>query len=119
MNYSKEKINVKLKTMPGWFFFYMPLSVPYKKLALEKGGAMWEKSTFLGRGWIGIEHEAGDKMVEGEFNTYIHKGEYKKLKNVFKNIMKDYPETREFYSIYLNSPEEVSESELETKIIFR
>lgn len=119
MEYSKETIKVTLKTMPGWFFFFRPLRVPYDKLAQEKGGPMWEKSASFGRGWIGIEHPEGDTKIAGEFNTYVHKGSYKGLGKTFQQIMQDHSSAREFYTIYVNSPKEVSEAELETKIVFR
>ncbi len=119
MEYKQEKINVKLKTMSGWFFLFRPVLVPYDKLAEKKVGEMWEKSVAFGKGWIGAPHSKGNVEIVGEFNTYVHKGSYTELGKTFQQIMKDHPQAREFYSVYLNNPRKVKPEELETKIIFR
>lgn len=122
MDYKTEKVNITLETKPGFYFLFKPFRVNYRKFNEEKenkDAAIWEKAAFIGRGWIGAESKNGNKKIEGEFKTYVHTGKYSDLAGVYKTIMKENPKAREFYSVYLNNPEQVGEDETQTKIVFR
>ncbi len=69
-----------------------------------------------------IENNVNDKNLlhlEGDFQQVEIIGPYKQLKDAYIKIMKEFPQAKEFYNIYLNSPKETAESELKTNIIFR
>lgn len=130
--YQKESVDWDLYTMKGFYIWFMPVRVPYGKLHDTaknagfdvKGAPVVEKQVMVGNGWIGVpvkEHKDGVELVkiEGEFTTYLHVGSYKKLGDTFTKIMKEYPKAKEWYTMYLNSPADVSEDKLETKILFR
>lgn len=130
--YEKESVDWDLYTKKGFYIWFMPVMVPYGKLhsAAEKAGfdvkgaPVVEKQVMFGNGWIGVpvkEQQAGVELVkiEGEFTTHLHVGSYKKLGDTFTRIMKEYPNAKEWYTLYLNSPADVSEDKLETKIYFR
>ena len=95
--------------------------VPYAKLAGQKKGKteIWEKGKMFGFGWIGIEDENGDKQISGDFKTAMHVGPYKKMGETYRKVMADNKGSKEMYNVYLNSPMEVDESQLKTKIVFR
>ncbi len=123
LEYKKEKISVALNTRPCWFLSFIPVTPKaYDKVREENGlgkVAVWESSKMFGKGWVGVDIESGDFKIEGDFTTYTHKGEYKKLREVYQQIMKDHPEANEYYNVYLNDPRDVKEQEQLTKIIFR
>ncbi len=63
------------------------------------------------------------KIPAGKQLSYFHKGSYKELGSVYKEMMQwiqksDYTPVGLAYELYYNSPEKVSESDLLTKIIF-
>ena len=58
-------------------------------------------------------------MIEGEFKTYTHTGPYPKLMEACMTIGRQHPNLTEFYCIYLNSPLEVPEDNLQAKIVFK
>ena len=64
-------------------------------------------------------NEVGDITVVGTFKTYLHRGAYSGLMEVCQNIAHQHPKVVEFYCVYLNSPMEVAEVDLQTKIVFR
>lgn len=122
--------------MPGWFVMYMPIRVPYGKIfaEAEKAGfkpkrtsklGIIEKGAPLGRGYIAIEIEPTKKAdkrlfnLEGEYLALEHIGPYNKIGETFKKITTDHAGIEEFYSCYLNSPNEVSSDKLRTLILFK
>lgn len=134
--YKKLKVDATLFKIPAWFLMYMPIKVPYDKIFDEakKAGythkvdtklGILEKGASFGKGFIAIEIEpvnTDDKRViklEGDFLGYDHLGPYSKIGEAFGIIMKDNPNTKEFYSCYLNSPQKVKAEELSTLILFR
>ena len=80
---------------------------------------MWEKAAMFGKGWVGLEEATGTHEVKGEYNTVLHKGAYKGMMDVYKQLMKDHPKAKEYYNVYLNSPDDVEEADQETLIVFR
>ena len=125
MDFQTEEIKVSLKTQP---VDYGENCLPKDKEAYQRFNQehknrpkfdIWEKSIPNGQGFLGVINKKGDTIVEGSFKTYTHKGSYSKLMEICKNIATSNPNIVEFYCVYLNSPEEVSENDLKTKIIFR
>lgn len=115
---------------------FMPVMVPYGQICdtAQKSGfqvdnnfeGLMEKGAMFGRGWIATkltgEIKSDDSRVfeiQGEFNSYEHVGPYQELGKAYSMIMKDFPGSKEFYSIYLNNPSEVAKNELRTRICFR
>ena len=125
MQYHQEIFNIKLFTKEMKFSNYRPIEMDkYLKLVKESGkefkGVIYEHCP-VGQsvGWIGIESETGQTIVQGKFKSYLHQGNYDQLEEVFQNILSDFSKSQEFYLVYLNSPQEVSPSNLKTKILFR
>lgn len=115
---------------------YMPIRVPYGKIfaEAEKAGfkpkqtsklGIIEKGAPLGRGFIAIEIEPSKRSdkrlftLEGDYLAVEHVGPYSKIGETFKKITTDHGGMSEFYSCYLNSPNEVSADKLRTLILFK
>ena len=120
----------------GWYFLYKPVKVAYENIiaeAEEKGftvasKAIVERAVAIGKGWIAVEVDKNNLPnnynefvieLKGEFTAYTHEGSYSGLKHVYRKIMNDHPKAKEFYSLYLNTPNEVDEKDLKTMILFR
>jgi hypothetical protein len=131
---TKTNLDVTLFTRSAFYFFWIPLGMPYNKTmeqAKESGFeidgdfGIIEKASFIGRGWIGVSvknHQDKSNLVPitGEFHTLEILGEYSQIKSTYQNIiMKDYPQAKEFYNIYYNDPKLVKTEDLKTKIIWR
>lgn len=133
ITYEEYSIDATFYTLKGFFFFYMPLRVPYAKLEQAakdagytiKNKQIIEKGKAFGNGWIGIEVESAKEQdqnvvqIKGDFKATKHIGSYRQLSSVFKQVMQDHPEAKEFYSVYLNTPMEVEQDKLETLVVFR
>ena len=125
MTYKEERIKVRLKTKP---VLYNEDCLPVEEMAYldfhkenqeREVFDLWEMSMPNSQGWLGVVNEAGETLIEGTFQTYIHQGAYQGLMEVCRNIARQHPKLVEFYCVYLNSPEEVAEANLRTKIVFR
>jgi len=136
LNYTTIALDKKIYTIKGWFFLFSPISGrPYdavEGLARKEGFltsqdlGIFEKSKFIGKGLVGVEVLEGDfnstaniLQIRGDFNYYEYTGSYKGLKKIYKQIMHDFPEAKEYYAFYPNSPKETVEEELITRIVFR
>ncbi len=99
----------------------------YQKLKIEAGDSknidrslgMLEQAKMFGFGKIWIACSDGDWKVSGEFTATEVLWEYKQMMDVYKQLMKDYPQAKEFYNLYLNDPSEVSVQKQKTWILFR
>lgn len=136
-NYEKIEVKGTFFTMKGFYLFFMPIMVPYNKIATKakeqgfvvKGGGKFngiiEKGVSFGMGWIGIEindletTNANVIRINQEFNSYEHTGSYKGIGQAIKEIMIDYPKIIESYNLYLNDPITTPEDQLKTLILFR
>lgn len=113
----------------------MPAKVPYnqihalaQKAGLKKKedlGPILERGKMFGFGWIGIEVEKpqNDRAdvihLFGDFDVYEHKGPYKTLGVSYKKIMKERPNAKEFYNLYIDDPRKVPQEKCRTQIVFR
>lgn len=134
-----EKIQVKgtFYTMRGFYFFFIPIFVPYNKIItkaeqqgfLVKGGnkfnGILEKNRSFGFGWIGVEIQdvetsnANVIRINQEFNSHEYVGSYRNIEKEFRSIMLDFPQIIESYNLYLNDPKATPEPERKTLILFR
>jgi hypothetical protein len=137
MKYEKLQVKGTFFAMRGFYLFFIPLFVPYKKITSKaqelglkvKGNGKFngiiEKGMAFGFGWIGIEIEEGPVdnkniiKINQEFSSYEYRGEYKNIGTAYRNIMTDKPEAKEFYNLYLNDPSITPLEERKTLILFR
>ncbi len=70
-------------------------------------------------GRIGVASDEWDWRLEGEFTWVEIIGDYKQMKVVYPQIMKEHPDKKEFYNVYLTDPNEVAMEENKTWILFR
>ena len=125
MEYTSEHIKVKLKVVPLEYGENLrPLDpMVYQKLDQEHKGRqtfdIWERMDPRTESWLGLIDDEGEVAVEGDFKTYLHAGSYQELIKVGMQIGREHQHLKDFYFVYLNSPEEVEEKDLKTKIIFR
>ncbi len=133
--YSKKRLSGQFYTTKGFYIFYIPVSVPYKKIygmATDAGlkktqefGPILEEGKMFGFGWIGIEvqkptnNHQDVKHIDEQFEVYEHKGPYKTIGQACKKISKDRPGTRPYYNLYLDDPEKVGADACRTEIYFR
>src|SRR4051812_19150620 len=103
--YAKKKIDSYYYTTRGYYVFFIPVKVPYKKIhslaetaglkKKEAFGPILESGKMFGPGWIGIEVEkpSTDRCdvahVSGEFEMYEHKGPYRTIGKAYKKILKE------------------------------
>lgn len=125
MQYVDEDIKVRLKTRS---VDYGPDCQPVDPSAYPKFDRdfksrskfdIWEAVLMNGQGWLGVVADDGETVIDGRYQTYLHRGSYDRLMELGKQVGRDHPDLVEFYLVYLNSPEEVAEPELQTKIVFR
>lgn len=135
MTYTTTALDAYFYTMPGFYVFFIPLCAPYKKIyaATEQAGfnkkeafgPILESAKMFGWGFIGIEIEKATQIpetvvhIQGEFKTYEHRGPYRTLGKAYKMIMKDHPQAKQYYNLYLDDPRQVPPSDLRTRILFR
>jgi hypothetical protein len=127
-----HSLDAHFYTLKGFFFFWMPLMVPYGKLAPKAKEAGYtpkapiiEEGVKFGNGTVGIvvenpkEGDINIKHYKGEYLSYAHYGSYRTLGKSFQAIMKSYPSSHSFLSLYTNAPGDVEEKDLETIILFK
>ena len=125
MEYQTETIKLQLKTRPVQFDedcrpvdpgIYQRLDREFKARAIFD---MWEAVLPNSQGWLGIVDEAGETLIEGDYQTYLHTGSYDQLMEIGKAIGRAHPNMTEFYLVYLNSPADTAAENLRTKIVFK
>lgn len=126
-----KKVDYRLFTLKGWYAMFRPVAVPYSKLAEEakKAGytvkedlGVWENAPMFGRGTIGVVVESDDNslmQISGEFEVKELTGPYKQMGPAYQEIMRNNPDARDFYNVYLNKPQEVEEKDLRTDIYYK
>jgi hypothetical protein len=135
MSYSKQTVDGYFFTLKGFYIFFIPIAVPYKKLYTavpaaglkmnEKSGPILESGKMFGTGWIGLEIEKPTQAredvvhIQGDFQCFEHRGPYKDLGKVCKKITKDYPAAKEYYNLYLDDPTKVKPEDCRTQVLFR
>lgn len=133
MEYKTTNLTGKYFRMPGWFFFFKPVKVPYdiiKTRAKELGYtpdesfALLEKGSMFGKGWIAIKvedkAEGKDIMsINGDFKYVEIIGPYSQMGQVYMQAMKENPQAKEWHNLYWNSPKVVPEKELKSWVAFR
>lgn len=133
--YTKKSLEGYFYKTKGFYAFFIPVKVPYRQVyALadsaklkkkEEFGPILEKGKMFGFGWIGIEVEKPTQQrddvlyVKGDFDMYEHKGPYKTLGKAYKKIMKEQPDAKDYYNLYLDDPEKVRPEDCRTQIYFR
>ena len=133
--FSKKEMNSYFYTTKGFYILFIPVAVPYTKIyeraesaglkLKQKFGPILEKGKLFGSGWIGIEVEkpAADRddvvLIQGKFETYLHKGAYKTLGKACQKIRKERPAAKEYYNLYLDDPRKVKPENCRTEILFR
>lgn len=135
MNFEKKSLDGYYFTTKGFYIFFIPVYVPYKKIyAMADAAGLKKKEAFgpilesggvFGFGWIGVEVEKPSearsdvKHFQGEFQMFEHRGPYKNLGQSYKKIMKGCPEKTEYYNLFLDDPEKIPAEQLRTQILFR
>ena len=133
--YELKRLDGFYFTTKGFYIFFIPVMVPYKKIysmaeaagltKKEAFGPILESGSLFGFGWIGVEVEKpkGNRLdvrhIKGAFQMYLHQGPYKDLGKVYKKIMKECPNKKEYLNLYLDDPEKVAPEKLRTQILFR
>lgn len=133
--YTKAKLKGDFYKAKGFYVFFIPVGVPYKQIysranstGLKKKqefGPILEKGKMFGFGWIGVEvyRPSGNRddviHIDGDFEMHEHRGAYKTLGQAYKKIMKDRPQMKDFYNLYLDDPEKVHPEDCRTQIYFR
>ncbi len=133
--YEKKRLDGYYFTTKGFYVFFIPVMVPYKRIYSMAGtaglkkkeafGPILESGRLFGFGWIGVEvdkpkEDRSDVIhVEGDFQMHVHKGPYKELGKTYKNVMKECPNKKEYMNLYLDDPEKVAPENLRTQILFR
>lgn len=133
MNNGYYELNVRgtFATMSGLYFLYKPLFVPYAKLKtafvnqgiLDWSFGMIEESSILGTGYIGFPVTSNNPIpgatirnVEGHFMAKDVVGPYTQLEAEFKELMKAFPKSKRFITIYRNDPDVNRPDEYKTTI---
>lgn len=133
--YSHKTLDSYYFKTSGFYFFYIPVSVPYKKIYAmaesagvnlkEQFGPILESGKSFGFGWIGVEIEkpSNDRAdvihVKGEYETYEHRGAYKTLGKAYQKLRKERPGKKEYLNMYLDDPAKVKPNDCRTLILFR
>jgi hypothetical protein len=126
--YEPYTINTKFKTIKPFYFMYMPVPMSkYEDLKniFKKGNreidftvGMIEKSVMFGfGGWIGLAAQDGDKEINQDFVAYRITGDYSQIKSAYQKVMKDYPQAKQLYSLYLTDPSTTKMDENVTLIL--
>jgi len=128
INYFTHALSHTFMTHRPFYFLWKPINMNcYSKLKqsvgdgskVDRSVGMIEQSRMFGRGRIGVASEQWDWTVEGEFGAVEILGDYAQMKTIYPQIMKENPNAREYYTVYLNDPAEVSIEEQKTWILFR
>ena len=122
MKFENEDIKVRLTVIPMEYGAdYRPLdSMVYQNLDQEHKGRkifdLWERMDPRSESWLGVLDDEGAVVVEGTFKTYLHTGSYQDLMKTGMQIGREEPAMKDFFFVYLNSPLEVEEKDLKTKL---
>lgn len=127
LTYFTHRLNARFETRRPFYVMRKPLNMKcYKKLKedvvdmdIDRSVWMIEQATMFWRGMIGVASSDGDFVIDGEFTAYELLGDYKQMMKIYPQIMKENPEAKTFYTIYLNDPAEVPVEEYKTWILFR
>lgn len=133
--YQQKSLDGYYYKIPGFYVFFIPVKVPYKKIysraeraglkKKEAFGPILESGRLFGFGWIGVEVDkpSADRPdvlhVNGDFQMYEHRGPYKKLGEAYKKIMKECPSKKQYLNLYLDDPEKIAQENLRTQILFK
>jgi hypothetical protein len=133
--YSQKTLNGYYFKTSGFYFFFIPVAVPYKKVysmaesaglkLKEKFGPNLESGKMFGFGWIGVEIEkptenrADVVQVKCDYEIYEYKGVYKTLGRAYKKLMKEKPGKNEYLNLFLDDPEKIKPDDCRTIILFR
>ncbi len=130
LNYFSHAMSHNLISNKPFYFLRMPVNIKcYKKLKesvwggenMDRTVGMFEKGKMFGRWriWVATTDGIGDWDIEGDFTWYEILWDYAKMKKIYPRIMKENPHAKEYYTVYLNDPDEVSVEEQKTWILFR
>lgn len=129
-----EQVNKLFFTQTGWYFFFIPIAVPYAEIQQRAeaagykviGEGIYEKPVMIGRTRIGIEIEkAGSKPSpllqewKGQFLRYDYTGPYKTLGKAFRAIIRYNRKASNFMLAYLDDPKKVGDANCRTKLYFQ
>ncbi len=132
--FEKKKLDGYYFKTSGFYIFFIPVLVPYKKIYAkaeaaglrkkETHGPILESGSIFGFGWIGVEVEKPKENrddvihVSGDFQMYEHRGPYKTLGDAYKKVMKECPGQKKYLNLFLDDPEKVAPENLRTQILF-
>jgi hypothetical protein len=126
--YFTHKINARFATLKPFYIMWMPMqmakyeqlknSFVQKKQEIDWSVGMIEKAKMFGFGWIGLSDKDGEEEVNQEFLAYKLVGDYKQMKVAYSKIMKDYPNIKEMYNLYLTDLNQTKPEENITYILF-
>ena len=129
LNYFKHSVDARFVSKKLFFWFWKPVQMAkYDELKTEFRAKSWgidfgigmiEQATMIGFGKIGLTHESGDWIVKDEFVAYKLVGDYAKMKDIYQQIMKDFPSASGFYNLYLTDPNVTQIAENITYILFK
>lgn len=133
--YSKKALDGHYFKTSGFYFFFIPVKVPYKKVYAmaesadlklkEKFGPILESGKMFGFGWIGVEveklSESRDDVVhvKKDYETFEYRGAYKTLGRAYKKLMKERPGKKQYLNLFLDDPEKVVPENCRTIILFK
>lgn len=88
---------------------------------MDREVGMIEQGKIFGRGKIGVaaKDRSGDWTIEGDFTAHEIIGDYSQMKTIYPQIMKENPEAKEYYTVYLTDPDQVPIEENKTRVLFR
>lgn len=112
--YFEFDVNAKFMTKSMFYLMHIPMQMGnYTKLR-DSAKSKWidfdncigmiESAKAFWFGWIGMESSEGDKEVKGNFIAYEMVWDYKQMKQIYKKIMSDYPNSKNFYNLYRTNP---------------
>jgi hypothetical protein len=133
--YGKKSLDAYYFRTTGFYIFFIPVMVPYKKvyemaenvglMKKEAFGPILEWPKMFGFGSVGVEienpkQERSDVVkVSGTFDMYEYTGPYKTLGQAYKKIMNEKGKAKEYLNLYLDDPEKVAPEQCRTQILFR
>ncbi len=126
-------VDTDLYTEPGFFFFWMPVRVPYKSLngnaeaagfkVRDNAEGIYERGKMFGRGWIGIPVEdvpdadrSHVRRVQGEFKVAEHVGSFSSVGKTMREIKRMDRSLQPTFMVYPDDPHVVPTEQLRTWI---
>jgi hypothetical protein len=136
--YEDVKIEGTFFRMRTFFFMYKAIFNPYNKILqeVESAGfqlkdqnasfsAILEKATSFGFGWIAVEivpmrtPDARVVKINSDFKSFEYIGDKNNLSTIYKEIMEDNTNSKDYLNLYLTNPADKNIAESKIMILFR